>query len=156
MQKWAQKTPEEPEPEESSKNGDEEKRSPEEGPGIQTTKVKSRLKRRSSIFNKASNKHIQRNEERDKLIEKAKIIFNTIVGTKAEGLTLAGVITHLDKFGECWTRFPKTNAEINMESAAKLIYVETKLGKFKGFLYSNFSFISPLGATRCDAQCATR
>ena len=106
----------EPEPEESSKNPDEEKCSPRGGPGIPTIKVKRRLKRRSSSSNKETNAHIQRNEERDKLIEKAKSIFNTIVDTMTDGVTLEGIIAHLVKFGECWTRSPKTNADITWNS----------------------------------------
>ena len=61
------------------------------------------------------------------MIEKARSIFNTIVDAKEEGTTLAGIITHLVKYEECWARFPKTAADVNLESSEKLMYVAPTL-----------------------------
>ena len=73
------------------------------------------------MFDKTTQTHIQRNEERSELIEKAKAIFNAIIDMKDDGVTVAGIITHVAKFEEAWEKFPKTQTEINVETADKLI-----------------------------------
>ena len=126
LKKWApQKPRQEPEVVEPINNtADQDTATPmeREGEEVPKIKVKRRLQRRCSDFDKITNAPIQRNEERSRLIEKARSIFNTIVDSKDDGVTIAGIITHLIKFEECWTRFPKTTAEVNLESADKLKY----------------------------------
>ena len=54
------------------------------------------------------------------MIEKAKAIFNTIIDTKDDGVTIAGIITHVAKFEESWEKYPKTSAQINVETPEKI------------------------------------
>ena len=147
LMKWApQKAQSEVEPKDSSKTANAEEcasQMKDVNPEIPNIKVKRRLQRRSSDLDNVTSTPIQRNGERNRLIEKASSIFNTIDDSKDDGVTIAGIITHMIKFGECWVRFPKTTAEVNLESAEKLIYVHTKLGRLKGFLYTDFRFIFP-------------
>ena len=77
LQRWApgKKAAGEPSTGDSDKNEGGEKRSGQEQPEVPTVKVKRRLIRRSSGFDKTTNTHSQRNEVRDKLIEKAKKVY---------------------------------------------------------------------------------
>ena len=55
------------------------------------------------------------------MIEKAKCIFNTIIDAGSAGPTVADILTHVQKTEENWEKFPKTEAEIKVITADKLI-----------------------------------
>ena len=69
-------------------------------------KVKKRLIRRPSDFDKVKKIRIEPNQERNSMVEKAKCIFNIIIDTKSDGLSVANTLSHLAQFEVEWEKFP--------------------------------------------------
>ena len=54
------------------------------------------------------------------IIEKAKCISNTVIDAGETGITIASILTHLEKFEENWEKYPKSAFEIQAIAADKV------------------------------------
>ena len=115
-----QKTEENSDTKETTPNETNTEQDVDKEMGPPMVKVKKRLRRRESDFDKITKLYMPANEVRDQMIGKAKCIFNTIIDTKDETVSVSSVLTHLQKFEAGWVKFPKDEASLKVHTSEKI------------------------------------